>query len=1081
VKLGVAQVITIDFRLEIGDITERLTVMGGSLLLDRSSSEIGVEATEKEFHTWPILVEEAQRQLQNFIFSSMPGTEGNTFEGTINGGQAFSHEILIDGLTLGRFDFTGGSLNEFGPSLDATTEVKLQTGTLSAQYGATQTAVANFVMKSGTNQYRGSLYWFHLNSALRAMTWTENLYQLDKRNWIENNLGGTFGGPLRLPGYQGKDRTHFFFSYEKGDLQNLSASGWVSMPSPAFKKGDFSALFDPAFTGDPRSGTVVGQDALGRNVIFGQIFDPSSARLLANNTWVLDPFLENIIPVERFSSISRRILELADTPDPEVADLHRNYPAVRGQPMRQRSTVSLKLDHSLGENHRLSGFLMFSNRSLAISGGYLPFPGSGTSSWSLTKTPGQLYRISEDWTLNATTLNHFSFGINWFVNRGESVHLGENWPEQIGLTGVGQATFPTIAFSGPSPALSGSYPRLGTRRSSDEPLQTLVLADDLSVTRGRHNLRVGFEFRHYRKGLYKAFDGGSFWFHSWATSQPNFSSNTGFAYASFLLGEVHQAELEIPVFNPQVRVGYSAFYFQDDWRIRPNLTLNWGLRWDLPGPLKEATDRMSKMDINTPNPDAAGYPGALVFLDNKRDSFQDSNYRQFAPRLGFAWSPSANLVLRGGYGINYVAPLENGWGFPFDAGFNGFNGVSRLSVPFPQAPALKWDDGYPPFDISELPNTDPSQRNGGPVFTLEATTLRLPYVQNWTLGIQHELPWGLVVESNYVGNKGTRLEDGMFAQSLNQLDSKYLSLGNTLYESIDQHPEIPRPYLGFDGPVYQALRPFPQYQSVSTTHLLGAASNYHALQMTATKRSQAGLSFLAAYTFSKALGTSDSVGIGLYTYQGQDFYNRKNERALTAFHRPHHLKVSWMYDLPFGEGRPWLNRGALGKILANWTISAIHSYRSGNPLSIVAGRYHWNSYLGNPPGGWRGDVLHPGEKQKIADFGPIDSVNGTPYLNPDAFGEPPGSSWNVGMRLGTAPRHLPDVRGPALHSEDVSIIKQTPLTDTSSFDVRLDIRNIFNRAGVGDPVTDISSPYFGKIFGNRYEPRQIQVGLRINF
>lgn len=245
-----------------------------------------------------------------------------------------------------------------------------------------------------------------------------------------------------------------------------------------------------------------------------------------------------------------------------------------------------------------------------------------------------------------------------------------------------------------------------------------------------------------------------------------------------------------------------------------------------------------------------------------------------------------------------------------------------------------------------------------------------------------------------------------------------------------------------------------------------------------------GLSFLAAYTFAKTLASSDSVGIGLYTYQGQDFYNRKNERSLTSFNRPHNFKLSWMYELPFGEGKRWsTDNGVVDAIIGGWTISAIHDYRSGSPLGIVAGRFHWNSYLGNPPAGWRGDVLLPGENQKVPEMGPIDSVNGTPYLNPDAFGEPPSSPWGVGLQLGTAPRHLPDVRGPALHSENLAIIKQTPLgfIETSSLDFRIDIRNLFNRAGVGDPVTDVSSPNFGRILTNRYEPRQLQIGLRFNF
>ena len=248
VDVRVAQTVTIDFTLELGEISERITVSSETPLLESSTSEIGTETTDKEFHTWPILVEDGLRQLQNFIFTAMPGTEGGTFLGSINGGQAYTHEILIDGITLGRFDLTGGSNNEMSPSVDAASEFKLQTGNLSAQYGATQTAVANFGMKSGSNEFHGTAYWFHRDRALRARSWGENKDNIDKPPYKENSFGGTVGGPIF------KDRTHFFVSYE-GDRRNQldfqSVNGTV--PLPEFKQGDFSRLLDPAFTGDSNS------------------------------------------------------------------------------------------------------------------------------------------------------------------------------------------------------------------------------------------------------------------------------------------------------------------------------------------------------------------------------------------------------------------------------------------------------------------------------------------------------------------------------------------------------------------------------------------------------------------------------------------------------------------------------------------------------------------------------------------------------------------------------------------------------------------------------------------------------------
>jgi hypothetical protein len=266
--------------------------------------------------------------------------------------------------------------------------------------------------------------------------------------------------------------------------------------------------------------------------------------------------------------------------------------------------------------------------------------------------------------------------------------------------------------------------------------------------------------------------------------------------------------------------------------------------------------------------------------------------------------------------------------------------------------------------------------------------------------------------------------------------------------------------------------------------MLGATSNYNSLQVTATKRTDSGLSFLAAYTFSKAISSSDAPGIGLYSYQGQDFYNRKNEKSLTTFHRPQSFKLSWIYDLPFGQGQRWANSGPLSYIVGGWTFSAIHQYRSGNPISIVAGAYHWNDwYIGSPSAGWRGDVLASGDQQTVGLPNNVDAVGGSQYLSPGAFSDIPNTDGWIPLRPGTAPRHLPNVRGPARHSEDVSIVKRTPLgwREDLSVEFRADIINFFNRAGIGGPNTDVNSSNFGKIFGNAYGPRQYQLGLRINF
>ena len=307
VPVLLTQTVTLDFTLEVGEVTDTVTVSAEAPLLESSTAEIGINATEKEFHTWPILVQDGTRQLQSFVFRALPGTSGGEFEGTINGGQAYSHEILIDGISIGRFDLNGGSNNEFTPTIDAVGEMKLQTGALSSQYGNTQTALTNFGMKSGTNDYHGSAFWFNQNKALNANTWNNNRLGLPKSSSVLNNFGATVGGPII------KNKTHFFFSYEANRQADQRTSGFNSLAAGAFKRGDFSQLLNPAFTQDARSGTVIGQDALGRDVRFGQIFDPSTSRQLANGSWIRDPYPNNAIPQGAFSKVTQNVSEASTT------------------------------------------------------------------------------------------------------------------------------------------------------------------------------------------------------------------------------------------------------------------------------------------------------------------------------------------------------------------------------------------------------------------------------------------------------------------------------------------------------------------------------------------------------------------------------------------------------------------------------------------------------------------------------------------------------------------------------------------------------------------------------------------------
>jgi hypothetical protein len=1109
VEVHLTQTVTVDFELEVGEIAETVTVLGGTPLLEKSTSEIGTISTEREVHSWPLMIGEGTRQLQTFIFTSMPGTQGNQWEGSINGGQAFSHEVLIDGITVGRFDINGANTLEFTAAMDAVSEFKLQTGAISAQYGNTQTGLANFGLKSGTNDCHGSAFWFHQNSALNANSWADNNSgRIDpetgkafKANTRLNNGGFTIGGPIL------EERAHFFVSYEQHNEANyVTSPEFDASPTAEMKRGDFSRLLDPRFTQNPMSGEVVGQDALGRDVVFGQIYDPLTTRQLSNGIWVRDPFAGNIIPSTRISAVTKKMLNPAYVlPDPsfplksQVGEtLHRNTIRIGvGAPELKIHNVSVKLDHVVNRRHKISASFIENDRYRYGFGlGYhLPgkIPNTPASGDIKQSTPGQIVRFAEDWTIGPGMLNHFAYGYNRFMNQlvSNASLTGKDWAAELGFHNVaGGADFPCLLFTGPSQLLSGAYKTWGCGGVSTDPNGSNIVADDFTWIKSKHSVRLGFEHRRYYDNNVLRGTPGRYGFNSNTTALPFFNQQTGFGFSSFMLGAANATYNEIIGMTQGVRARSTAIYVQDDWKATNKLTLNLGIRWDIPTSYTNPNNMMSGLDSDKPNPGADGFPGALAFLGsctacNGKTAWADIYYGQWAPRLGFAYSVNNRLVLRGGYGVNYGAPLLdgwlNGWTWNYWTGFNGINAIAaRTGRPGGgNDPAYWWDDPYPAYGAS-LPNYDPAQMNDFEIYYYSPESRKLPKVQNWNFGIQYQLPWDTRLEANYVGNHGSRLSDA-YKFNMNQLDPKYLSLGDALLEDVDLHPEFKKPYPSFYGTVSRSLLPFPQYASVATHRLNSGWSNYSALQVTVTKRTAHGLSFLAAYTFSKALATTDhAMGYG----GGQTIYNRKLDYSVTALSIPNAFRLTWIYDLPFGPQGRWLKGGHLSRVLGGWTVSAIQFYQSGKPLSIVNSAGPDTLALNNS--GFYVDTLLPRDRQII---GPKpddpDRNAGSRYLNPEAWGPVPVTEHNVALRLGNGVRYQPNLRGFPSDGEQFSVMKRTRvplLREGISFEIRADITNLFNRTWISDPETDLGDMgRFGHVFSKYNKGRVIQLGARVSF
>lgn len=1089
VGLRVAQTMSVNITLEVGALSEQVTVTDTPPLLESGSAEIGRYISSEEYKSWPILLSDGQRQIQDFIFTSLPGTTGETFEGSINGGQNYSHEILIEGIPIGRSDLSGGNNSEFSPSAEAIGEFKLQTGVVGAEYNGGQTAVANFAIKSGTNTLHGSGFYYMQNEALNSTALSDKVNGQKKSKYRENNEGYSVGGPVYIPKvYNGKNKTFFFTNLEKDHYNQMGFSGFTTLPTPAFKQGDFSGLLDPSYTGNPLSGTQVGTDALGRSILYGQIFDPHSTRTGPDGEPIRDPFPDNKIPQSAFDPVAVNILKIGIT-DPTSSKMLNNINKVSGCcPFFDLHSIGVKIDHNVSDRHHFSAYYNHSYRNRQQNADadrryYAPAPGLLTSPWKYQYTPGRMARASLNSTVSPTIINRVSAGFNRFYNqngaRPETINQG--WAQQLGIQNTSDAFFPTFNFSG-TQYQGGTLAQIGSGGLYPSANGSWVVNDDLTWVHGAHTFHFGYQYTRYYYNERSPDGSGAFRFTPNQTDFPGRSTNTGNAFASFLLGAVSRASRGINPLSTGFRQPQHALYAMDDWKITPRLTVNVGLRWEIIPPFFERTGRLSYIDLNLPNPGADNAPGALAFGKTPSTTY----WREIGPRLGFAYQATNKLVVRGGYAILNTPPIRNDWGYGgFTYGYNAAVNVRAGTSPtgFVDDPSMYLSQPFPSFK-STLPDTDPASGNWDATQTTAPDANRPAYTQNWNLSIQYQLHKDTVLEVAYVGNKGTRLWGGAnswqttFAQ-MNGLPSTLLRLGDTLNDLASDHPEIKLPFPSFpagDFTVAQALRPRAQYTDILEAFPYNTNSLYNSLQVTVTRHLTGSLGFIGAYTWSKTLGYVDGAGPGDYYVYVQDFYNRGLERSITSFNYPHNFKLTWVYGLPFGKGKRF-DLHAANWVLGGWEFAAIHGYHSGSPLSVFSSGLNTPVGFGTiRPDIVAGQPLTLGGAPKTADLS-----NGTPYINPAAFQNVPMTDNGVPGRVGTAPRIIDGLRGPRSVSEQFRMSKKFPIKERASVAIGMTATNPFNRVSLNMGSMTVGDYDFGTVYARGSSHRTIQLDARIEF
>ncbi len=1047
VEVRIAQRIDLNVQLELGDVTQSVEVAADVPVLETSTAERGTNFSLKFMDNLP-LFSGGIRNPRSFI-TLMPGVTTGAGELSVSGSGGRGQEILIDGASA-TIPESGGTIFNM-PSAEMFQEFKLVQSTFAAEYGRFGGGVELFTTRSGGAWWHGAAFLNLRRQIWNANTWANNSRGIERPKERFSEVGGSIGGPVWIPKVYNADRnkTFFFFTYTK-DLRPASILGTPvnTVPTQAMKQGNFSG------TGLPL------------------IYDPATT---AGGT--RSPFPNNQIPQSRMSQVARNILPFI--PDPTRPTLAANYDFVSSR-VYDRTIWSIKADHNFSSTHRVSYFLSRDNEVFTDVNNFQGPLGHGLEN---SQKPYN-HRVNHDLSISPSLFMHTTFGFS-AQRQGWDNPFQRGFASQIGIPGipsVGDA-FPRVLWRGRA-GLTAWGVQDGKVASGGQNNDTWMVTQGYSWIRGKHEIKFGWDARWLSTiGFDYAGTNGRFFFNSNQTALPGSLTTTGHEFASFLLGAADEADRIVPpvLFDP-IRYRYVAGYIQDNWRIRPKLTLNFGIRYEVPIGWHVPAG-YTYLDTSMPNPAAGNLPGALRFAgvgagrSGVARNFP-TDFSNVGPRGGFAWQISSKTVMRGGFGIYYQTLGNGGCGCR-----EGFAGVPSNFLSDGLNPALNWDGGIPVSPTwAPPPNLNPALLNFQNASVMGDTFGRAPRIYNWSFELQHDFK-GFLLSAAYQGNRGRGLASSV---DLNQLPFSRLSLGSLLQQSVNSSQAaaagITAPFAGFGNrTVSQALRPFPQYLNVFSRNAAAGRSWYDAFQFKAEKR-YGGWQMLMNYTYSKSLGYAHFRQI--FTQVGaatpEDYYNIPNSKSYMPFDQPHIMNIINAYDLPWGKGRKWLaNSNALVNAVAGgWTISMVNRYTSGNLIRIET--------PGNPLGpgvlftqvtraNLTGQAIQTGIDRKELD----PNNPSARWFNPAAFSTP------AAFTPGTAAFFHSQFRQPPVLTENMSLVKRTILWENErnpvTLIVRADAFNAFNRTSFGGAVGTIGNVNFGRVTGPQVGARLITGGLRLEF
>jgi hypothetical protein len=1102
----------LDSTLDVGQVTETVEVQTTNVEVNVSNPEVSQVLGEKYYHDLPVVMG-ADIRLAESLLANEPGYvpmrpngcpifRGSQFQSRMNGGQTMAMENYLDGASFGSA-IDHNNTQERSVPFDSVKETKIITSNFSAQYGRTSGGFVEYTTKSGSSAFHGSVYDYYNYQGLNS---TGELVPV-KTPTRNENWGFTIGGPVAIPKvYDGRKYQTFFFA-NLDDLhfnQGTLPSYVNTVPLPSFLHGDFS---NPLFLDTT---TPVATDALGRPIYSGEIFNPATTRTVGGipvrDGYGFDPTTglpiagqANIIPANDplRSQIAAKLAALIPPPDrPGLVD---NAFEPSGNKYINPKTLFVRVDQAFGNSFNMSTSVNANTRPslrqcASFNGGCnftnpATYFGEGFYQDITTRTVHQQF----NWIIKPNLFNHTTLSFDRWVLPARPVSAGQHWVSSLGLKGpiadTGGAPRVDFSSNGPNGGF-GTSPRIPyTHYGESDTVAEGCIAnrwqflDDVTWVKGKHTLKVGFEYRHHQfPTIGNGNTTGTYNFSNAETagwdSKGNQLTSTGDPVASFLLGQVDNANFNVN-FRHLENEQYLAPWANDEYKVTKDLTLTLGLRFDYQGCLSEAHGDQSTFDPNTPNPAAGGHLGAIIFAGSGpgrsgKKCFETPKKDAWGPRFGFAYRINNQTSIRGGYGIYYGGLPANQFSGSAELGFSTNPTVPNVTNGF--SPAFYWDTGFPQSVIQLPPTISPSIGNGtGPTWILP-NSKDLPRYQNFSLSVEHEVGNSILLRASYTGNHGTRLPAPAAGLGLldNMNNPSVLALGAAVLGADINSPlavaaGIKSPYTGFTGDVAQALRPWPQFTDLNVLSVPYGYSSYNAFTAQVDKRFTGGLFGRVAYVNSKLINSgAEDVLAGDDPGIQNPLRGASDDRALSRDDVPQSLIAAWSYELPFGKGKRYSFTGPMDKIAGGWTISAAQRYDEGRPLSITMACDFCGFLFSNEK--------RPNRVPGARAYGVTSGVRpGQQYLLKSAWSDP-GS-----LQFGDEPQNDPTVRSPHYFNEDFSVHKMIPFTERVDALFETNIGNIFNRHLWCNPDTNWSDPNFGQVSGQCNTPRSIQFGLRVEF